>query len=1011
MSIESILAGLNDEQRQAVTSTEGAIRLIAGAGSGKTHTLTKRVAYICEKMGVAPERVLSVTFTNKAAAEMRSRVAAELKVNEDVLSICTFHSLAFEIVKDSKYKFGWKEVTIAEMSASTLTALFFSRNKGIMDDLTPDEQTRVRQCLKSEVQFALTYGYYASWLDKANNHIALAPAKEVLMEVGYKEQEAEQRAKYKKSVKDMKAGKLAKKITPAMVLEQCTEFKKMNTFLKDMKEKKGVTALESWVRGAINQKHGKCSFDDMIILAVYLLETYSDVREKWSGKFDYIQVDEFQDTDSKQLRLVKQLYASHGNLFVVGDPDQSIYLFRGAEPSLFNKLEEYIPNLKTIFMVYNYRSNTEIVDISDEVITLNKNRIQKYCVSKKGTGDRVKVLMEKSVTALVDKEFAIIKSEIEKGRAYKDIAVLFRKTNEPIKLLLLQKLKEAKIPYAVAEEQSKFITFAAALCKYNYKPKEEFLIEALNVFNKSPFTFNGLIGVYNPYRFAKVPLTVQTIKQAYIDMIMDMSLIEFGKRPETIENKKKQYLSESEMLKLEKETKAVISRWQELTDEMKDSVCYNTTELIEQPITETKDGIQFVTMHKSKGLEWPVVIVNGLTTDAMTMVGDGFDQVEEYARLAYVSYSRAKEELYIGYVTELPMQKNGQTVLVSTQMSGVLAKVLTDKLDYEGDAEVIKRVPELQKIGIEGYEQRELDTFEPYYTPLVQTVEKDGEREEKVLGYRYTMVANGEVKAFQADIDSLTRLNCIPDNKYVYIIKIAKPLEVRKVIKGHLYAFDEMFKTIKIYDCKTDDEVIAVFKGGTCEKFGLDTKDFVMLRAKLDNAVYGNWEEAETKAVKKKEDKPEIQQDKTAKKYYRVVDKNTKQDLGVKLVIGDKARNIKIPYAVYVSQNDMSGWVFEGDFEVEVKAKRRSVDKTYKEVQALNDAAGVNNKKDASKRNIYRIVDVKLGEDIALVQRVGNSTDKATRDIVDIINNVVKGSIYITNISKLCSWTGFKREE
>lgn len=1020
MSIDSILDGLNKEQLQAATTIDGAVRLIAGAGSGKTHTLTRRVAYICEKTGTAPDRVLSLTFTNKAAAEMKERVAKQLGVGEDTLNISTFHSLAYEIVKDNIDKFGWSSVAIAEMSASTLVALFFSRNKDLTKDLSPDEVTKLKAGVKNEVSKALQYGYYAHWLDKKHK-VALAPVNDVLTELDYKESASEKRAAYRKNVNDMKKGKLAKKTTESMVEQQWADYTKIDTFLKNYKDARVVTPLETWVRNVINQKSGKCSFDDMILLAVYLLENYDDVRDTWSKKYDYIQVDEFQDTDSKQLRLVKQLYARHGNLFVVGDPDQSIYLFRGAEPTLFNKLEEYIPNLKTIFMVYNYRSTDEIVKISDEVIKLNKNRIQKECESKRGSGNKVKVLMETKVSDLVNREFEAIKNELAGGKKPEEIAVLYRKNGDVVKAGLIQKLKDANIPYAVAEETSRYTLFTMALCKYNFRKKEEYLIEAINVFNRSPFTFNGLIGIYTPYRFSKVDLTVDAIKQAYTDMINDMAQVEFGKRPETVAAKVAGYLAPSEMTALEKEAGEVINKWKGMSDDEKKNVCIKSSEMLDTDMAEEKKGIQFVTMHKSKGLEWPVVFVNSLTADGMAMVGDGFEQTEEYARLAYVAYSRAKAQLYLCYASETITKRAGQTTTGVAQVSGVLSQVLSDKLEYEGDKELIKQVPEMRESGIKYYMGKMQESFEPFYTPLVKTVEKDGVKSEETVGYRYTMIVDGEVRAFQAGIEQLTKLNCIPNNKYLYFIKITKPLEVRKVVNGHLFAFDEMYKTIKVCDCKTDDEVIAVFKGGTGEKFGLDTKDVVTLRERLKKAEYGKWEKNEpTVSVKPavksdvvpvKPDVTPIKQKVVKQLYYRVLNKETKQEIGTRLVRGNESKDINIPCSIYVKQNDMTGWTYGGEVEVTVKRIVKNVNKTYVEVQAINDAHYEVLKKD--KKNfedrIYRIMDVELGKNEALIRCVKVPNAERVCDINDIIGNVITGKIYVSNISKLCNWRGFKR--
>ena len=258
MTTEEILDGLNEEQLQAATSIDGAVRLIAGAGSGKTFTLTRRVAYIAATKGIEPSRILSLTFTNKAAGEMRERVAKVLGVSEDVLNMKTFHSLAVEIVRrECKGVFGWNGFSIGQTSAHILVPQFFSRHPELLNGLSDDQKKELKKYIVEKVYNALSSDYYVEWLDKSCGKIPLADTKAVLDYMEKNKIAKSANDAYKRAVKNGDSSKIKEKAEAydAVALPH---------------EKGQVTPVGTWVRAVVQEgKRGICSFDDLIKCTKY----------------------------------------------------------------------------------------------------------------------------------------------------------------------------------------------------------------------------------------------------------------------------------------------------------------------------------------------------------------------------------------------------------------------------------------------------------------------------------------------------------------------------------------------------------------------------------------------------------------------------------------------------------------------------------------------------------------------------------------------------------------------
>lgn len=314
-----ILDGLNEEQRQAVTTTEGYVRVIAGAGSGKTRALTNRFAYLVNELGISTSNILCVTFTNKAAAEMKKRIRAMIGDN-DTGFICTFHGFCVQVLKEDIHILNYPKNFIildTEDVNSILHMIFEDMGLNSKDFTFPVLINRftARKCREP---------YINDILNTDNDEL---------------------RTKFLNADKQEDA-----------------------IFYRYLYEQKKCFGLD---------------FDDLINFALYILEHHEDIRLKWQSRLEYIMVDEFQDVSVRQYRLAQILCEYHHNLFIVGDPDQTIYSWRGAKVEYILNFDQDYPGARTIIMDKNYRSTPNIIHASNSLIQKNKKRIEKNLVPVK----------------------------------------------------------------------------------------------------------------------------------------------------------------------------------------------------------------------------------------------------------------------------------------------------------------------------------------------------------------------------------------------------------------------------------------------------------------------------------------------------------------------------------------------------------------------------------------------------------------------------------------------------
>lgn len=362
--MEDILKGLNAEQLEAVTTTEGFVRVVAGAGSGKTRALARRFAYLVCELGVTPGSILCVTFTNKSAGEMRQRIRA-LTGDSDTGHICTFHSFCVTVLQEDSHAVSYPKsfLVLDNSDIDAMLARIYEERGLTLRDMTYSDARDMIEIRK-----------------------------------GIEDPE------YYLDMIDMDLDTLRKKYMDAVSTRDII-------FYGYLYEEKKCFGLD---------------YNDLIFFTLYIFEQNHEIRRKWQERLQYIMVDEFQDIDKPQYRLMRALCGYHKNLFIVGDPDQTIYTWRGASVKFLLDFDKEFPGTRTIMMMRNYRSTPEILATANCLIDKNRNRMRKELAPTLPSGAPVTWLHCESPEA----EAAAIAGRIaelhESGIPYRDIAILYR---------------------------------------------------------------------------------------------------------------------------------------------------------------------------------------------------------------------------------------------------------------------------------------------------------------------------------------------------------------------------------------------------------------------------------------------------------------------------------------------------------------------------------------------------------------------------------------------------------
>ena len=383
--MKDILAELNPAQTEAVTSTEGFIRVIAGAGSGKTRALTHRFAYLVNEVGILPGNILCVTFTNKAADEMRQRIHL-LTGDNDTGYICTFHSFCVSILQEDSF------------------AVQYPKSFLVLDNADIDDMLRVIYAERGLTLRDMTFR-------DARDMIEI--------------QKLFKKPDYYLDMIEMSLDTLHEKYL------QATQVKEI-IFYGYLYQEKKCFGLD---------------YNDLIKFVLYIFSQNPEIKRKWQQRLEYIMIDEFQDIDFLQYELMENLCGFHKNLFIVGDPDQTIYTWRGADVKYLMEFDKVFPNVRTIMMTQNYRSTPQILSAVNSLIDKNRYRVKKELIPM--LPDGASVLCHHATKS--EDEAKWIASKMtqlnDQGVPYRDMTVLYRahyitRTVEDV-------LRKAKIPYTI----------------------------------------------------------------------------------------------------------------------------------------------------------------------------------------------------------------------------------------------------------------------------------------------------------------------------------------------------------------------------------------------------------------------------------------------------------------------------------------------------------------------------------------------------------------------------------
>lgn len=619
------LSKLNQEQLLAVKNTEGPVRVIAGAGTGKTRALTSRYCYLVRELGISPKNILCVTFTNRAANEMKHRVRSMLG-DMDLGLICTFHAFCTQLLHEdiNKLNFPNDFIILDKEDWRSILLRVFADMRLTLRETTV--QRKIDEVLEAKKMSA---GQYIDWIYKLNNE--------------------ELKAKWS---------------LPG--IEQNQEI-----FLRYLYEQKKCFGVD---------------FNDLINFALYILENFPDVREKWQDRMQYVMVDEFQDVSAKQFKIAQILSAKHKNLFIVGDSDQTIYSWRGSHVKLILDFDKKYPGTKTAVLNKNYRSTEEILKASNCLIEKNTVRYPKELISVKGHGKKPLYFHADNEQQEAEWICKTIQQLVKHGAAdrqvkYSDFAVLYRA--HYVSRSLEEAFIKSDLPYRIlagtefygrreikdvvcylrmltaADDISFFRTINMPSRKIG-KTKQTFLREYAEDHSCSAYEalkqnadserFKGTgaqsyIEAIESVRslMAKTPAnTPQLHKQAtlgdILQAILDLSGYESFLRLE----------ADQDRLDNLAEFKRAVNEAGLDDDATLEGLLQHIALFTDLDREEEKSTVKFLTIHAAKGMEFPYVFLCGMNEGVFpSRKVQTPDDMEEERRIAYVAMTRAKDMLFL----------------------------------------------------------------------------------------------------------------------------------------------------------------------------------------------------------------------------------------------------------------------------------------------------------------------------------------------------------------------------
>ena len=606
------LKTLNAQQKEAVTTLDGPIMILAGAGSGKTRVIIQRIAYLIQKKQVPPQQIIAVTFTNKAAEEMRKRLQGILSGKQEGIHLSTFHSLGVGLLRNSIHHLGYRSNFIIYDTRDQ-----FSVIKTIMEDQDFDD---------SEL------------IDAKSVHYEICQAKSTgILPEEFMDQHASQQKQL--------VGKI---------------------FRHYQKTMKGCNAID---------------FDDILNLTVTLFEEHPEVMDSLTERFRYIMVDEYQDTNHIQYKLLRHLTKRHRNLCVVGDDDQSIYGWRGAEVKNILNFERNYPDVKFIRLEQNYRSTQKILTAANQVISENTQRMPKKLWSEKHVGEKLDWLLADSEEEELEAVTRKIRTKImQQGRRYLDYSILYRSNFQS--RLVEEALREAKIPYRMLGGTSFYdreeIRDALAYLKVIHNPNDEVSLHRIINTPRRGIGKTSLIKAYEYCHETHLPLFKVMRDARKYEKIPKDSAFKMEIFTGIISNYKQRFANEvlGTVLKdlldeigylrfLETRSGDAKTRERRIMNVLELQVSVrkfsdkfpeaNLQSFLERVSLftqsdndpETKaDQVSIMTLHSAKGLEFPFVFMVGMSEGVFPnnrAIEEGGE--DEERRLCYVGITRAQQEL------------------------------------------------------------------------------------------------------------------------------------------------------------------------------------------------------------------------------------------------------------------------------------------------------------------------------------------------------------------------------
>ncbi len=643
------MSRLNPRQQEAVNYVGGPLLVLAGAGSGKTSVITRKIAHLVQQCGIRAQHIVAMTFTNKAAREMKERVGTLLKGAEGRgLTVCTFHNLGMNIIRKEGARLGYKPGF----------SIFDDGDiKALLSDIMQKEYS-------GDDGIDEIKGYIGSW----KNDLILPP-------------------------EALETARNPKEQTAAIV------------YMHYQRTLKAYNAVD---------------FDDLILLPVKLFQEHADILEKWQNKVRYLLVDEYQDTNASQYLLVKMLVGMRNQFTVVGDDDQSIYAWRGARPENLMLLKDDFPSLKVVMLEQNYRSTSRILKCANTLIANNPHAFEKQLWSEMGHGDEIRVIRCKNEDAECERvAMEILSLHLRTDRPYSDFAILYR-GNYQAKLMEL-KLQHHQIPYRLSGGTSFFarqeVKDLMAYFRLLVNPDDDnAFLRVINVPRREigSSTLEKLGNYATERKISMYNATDEMGLGAHLDSRYSERLQRFKQWMDKI----RQQCAENEPIAVlrsmvmdidyenwlrqnassDKVAEARMGNVWFLIDALKNTLERDEDgdmtiedaigklvlrDMLErqQEEEEGAEGVQMLTLHASKGLEFPYVFIIGMEEEILPHRSSiEADTIEEERRLAYVGITRARQTLAFTFAAK--RKQYGE--IIDCSPSRFLDELPPEDLAWEG---------------------------------------------------------------------------------------------------------------------------------------------------------------------------------------------------------------------------------------------------------------------------------------------------------------------------------------